>query len=54
MKFLIEHKAFVSLCTNFLCSLKWMCTFSIQFNNLQNLFIYDKITTEKYSTLIML
>ena len=33
-----EHD--VSLCTNCLCSLKWMCTFYIQFNNLPNLFIY--------------
>ena len=45
---------YVSLCTNCLCSLKWMCSFYIQFNNLQNLFIYDKITTKKYSILIML
>ena len=29
-----------------------MCTFHIQFNNLQNLFICDKITTKEYGTLI--
>ena len=44
-----EHD--VSLCTNCLCTLKWMCTLYIQFNNLQNLFIYDKITTKKYGKL---
>ena len=47
-----EHDA--SLCTNCLSSLNWMCTFCIQFDNLQNLFIYDKITTKKYGILIML
>ena len=36
------------MCTNCLCSLKWMCTFYIQLNNFQHLFIkyYDKITTK--------
>ena len=69
MKFLIGQrpKAFISLCTlshcvpkteaslctNCLSSLKWMCTFYIQFNNLQNLFIYDKITTKKYGILTL-
>ena len=30
-----------------------MCIFYIQFNNLQNLLIYDKITTKKYVVLII-